>query len=291
MNEQQKEIEPLFSKAIKHIQHKPHVLKFHRSFVSIKKRIQGIPFDPKFNAIIWAYDVYGLCAEIAYSLARMEAFASRYKQLHKDGANPSDSNSYVSFYADTCITRIHSCRDKIALMVWAFYCPFNPENKHEVLDYQKVLERLEVPFRYGLSLRAHKPFLTALEMLQGSDFKRVELYRHSKVHRREPRVEIYGPKAHHDWPYMIPLHSEIDIKNWRSRLKKLYPDDDETSLKLVEKSCYKKGILFDQIKLKNRVWAYNEIHSNISTCFDKLICAATMCLLTLRNRAPLRRTA
>jgi hypothetical protein len=98
----------------------------------------------------------------------------------------------LSYFADNSITRIASCRDKLALMVWAFYYPFNPEKRPEMLDYTSVLDRLKHPLRFGLSFKNHQGLVSYLDMLHGQDFDRMVNYRHLKIHRMEPRIEIYG---------------------------------------------------------------------------------------------------
>lgn len=51
--------------------------------------------------------------------------------------------------------------------MWAFYCPFNPERKNEVLDYTRIVERLEHPVRFGLGVSKAGGFLNSLKLLEG----------------------------------------------------------------------------------------------------------------------------
>lgn len=261
--------------------------KFELSINNIRRSFDVIPFDWRFNAVYWALDVSRLCHEIVYSLCWMKAYAKFYRSKVKEGSEPSHTEFHVSYFADNCITRIDSCRDKIALMVWAYYCPFNPENPKEVLVYEEVVERLRVPIKFGLKLRGNTLFLKHLVLLTGNDFKRIEKYRHLKIHRREPQIELYKVKSHHYESYMIPLSNLKEIECWKKERAKQYPDNDLR--KGVEKRCYKNGILFDQKRLRDHLWEYNNVETFINECFLNLIKAGDGCFRILRLRKPLRK--
>ena len=103
----------------------------------------SLPFDPRFNAVHWGFAVGRLCREIVYGYCWMNAHARQYKSQTPPATQPANVHFHTSYSADNTVTRIDSCRDKIALMVWAFYCPFNPERRQEILDYGTVLDRLK----------------------------------------------------------------------------------------------------------------------------------------------------
>ena len=126
-----------------------------------------LPFDPKFNAVHWAFNVSSLCQEIVIGYCWMQAHAKLYKEKVGKGSQPAHADFHVSYYADNCITRIDSSRDKLALMIWAYYCPFNPEKKDETPDYQKIVDRLKYPVKFGITLKNHTSFLRILEDLKG----------------------------------------------------------------------------------------------------------------------------
>ena len=77
----------------------------------------------------------------------------------------------------------------------------------------------------------------------------METYRNLKIHRMEPRIEIYGVKPHHGWDYMYPLYEQNEIIRWERELENLYPDPEFR--KLIAKGCYIDGVLFDMRKIKN----------------------------------------
>lgn len=249
--------------------------------ISLKK---GLPFDPKFNAVLWAFDVARLCNEIIFGYCWMRSYAELYKKRITPGSQPAHVDFHVSYFADNCITRIDSCRDKLALMVWAFYCAFNPERRDEVLDYQRIIDRLRWPIKFGLKLKNRDGFLKYLEILRGVDFDRIEKYRNFKIHRRETRIELYGVEPHHDWDYMFPLIDKNDIARWEEDLEKRYPDPKHRER--MGKGCYIEGVLFDKRKIRGRLWGYEEVEKHIRSCLGKLLKASDGCFRILRRRLP-----
>jgi len=247
----------------------------------------SLPFNPRFNVVHWGFGVCNLCREIAFSYCWMNAYAKYYRSQTPRTAQPANVDFNVSYFADNSITRINSCRDKIALMVWAFYCPFNPEKRPEILDYAKILDRLKHPLRFGLSLKNHQVFIRHLEMLCGQDFDRMVNYRHLKIHRMEPRIEIYGVKTYHGWDYMFPVYEKKEIARWERKLKKLYPDKDFRED--IAKGCYIDGVLFEDRKIKDCLWSYDEVQAQIQSCLVKLLKATAGCFDILRRRTPLRK--
>ncbi len=246
----------------------------------------ALPFDYRFNAVHWAFAVDSLCRQIVYSYCWMKAFAKFYENTIKRDSQFGHVDFHVSYYAENCITRIDSCRDKLALMVWAYYCPFNPEKKLETLTYESVVERLLYPARFALSIKNHKAFLTQLQKLNDQHFQRMEQYRHLKIHRIEPRIEMYGVKSHHGWSYMFPLFSQKEIDRWDQGLENEYPNKELRDI--VKNNCYVAGTLFETRKIKDSIWDYSEIENHTEICIDKLLDATGNCLKILRSRAPLK---
>lgn len=268
-------------------------LKEWKRFISSNKSLYNkaisaaLPFDWRFNAVHWAFDVVKLCEETAYSLCWMNAYADFYRSKIKSGTQPSHTDFHVSYFADNCIIGIDSCRDKIALMVWAYYCPFNPEKLKEVLVYEDVVERLKAPIKFGLRLQGTGRFLEYLDMLTGNEFKQIEKYRHLRIHRREPRIELYGIAPHHDWPYMFPLIEIKEVELWRKKLAKQYPED--TGRNIIEKGCYINGVLFDRRQLKNRLWDYSDLKTLINNCYLSILKTTSGCFRSLSCKKPLRK--
>lgn len=283
------DVEKIFLEEQKKIASSPewiNLFRAHKNLFKISVK-RGLPFDPKFNAVLWAFDVARLCNEIVFSYCWMNSYAELYKKRITLGSQPAYVDFHVSYFADNCITRIDSCRDKLALMVWAFYCPFNPEKKKEVLDYPRIVERLRFPIKFGFDLKNQNEFLRHLDTLMGTDFDRVEKYRHLKIHRREPRIEIYGIEPHHDWPYMLPLIDNRDIARWEEELRKQYPDI--RFREHIKNGCYIGGVLFDRRKIKDRLWDFEELQKHIESCLIKLLKASNGCFRILSRRLPLRR--
>ena len=113
-----------------------------------------IPFDPRYNATAWALDCLALVREIVYSYCWMEAYAAS-DEVQKDA-----NVFHLRYYADNCIVRIDSFKDKAALVAWAYYCPFSPEQRKEVLAFEDIIERLQCPVRFGLRIVGQQAFLS-----------------------------------------------------------------------------------------------------------------------------------
>lgn len=289
LSEISQEVEKLYLEKEKLLLSSREWLSFIKSYNGFRKSAfkASLPFDPRFNAVHWGFGVSGLCREIAFGYCWMNAYATYYRSQTPPTAQPANIHFHVSYFADNSITRIDSCRDKIALMVWAFYCSFNPEKRPETLDYAMVLDRLKHPLRFGLSLKNHQGFVSHLETLRGQDFARMETYRHLKVHRMEPRIEIYGVKPHHGWDYMFPLYEQNEIARWERKLEKLYPEQEFREH--IAKGCYIDGVLFETREIKDNLWSYDEVQAQIQSCLAKLLQATAGCFDILKSRAPLKK--
>lgn len=245
----------------------------------LDEAVHLIVFDPRFNSVNWMFDCFQLAKEIVYSYCWMVAHADAVSQTG------SDADFYIQYYADNCITRINSFRDKAALLAWSYYCAFNPNNRAEVLGFSKVVERLRHPVRFGLVLKDQDAFVTQLEKLQGSCFERMTSYRHLKIHRIEPKILMRPPQRSDGLSYMVPLFDEKEIKNWKEKLEAMYPDDNFR--KGIEKGCYKNGVLFDRIPVRDEFWCYTEVAEATQKCVHVCIDVARALSQILRERVPL----
>ena len=135
-------------------------------------------------------------------------------------------------------------------------------------------------------MKNQNEFLKHLDTLLGTDFDQVEKYRHLKIHRREPRIEIYGVEPYHDWPYMLPLKEKNDIVRWEGELEKQYPDPKFREH--IKKGCYIDRVLFERRIIKDRLWNFEEIQKHIESCLIKLLKASDGCFRILNRRLPLR---
>jgi hypothetical protein len=112
------EVEKLYLEENKKLVALEEWVDFDKSYGNFQKAaFRGLPFDPKFNAVHWGFSVSGLCREIAFGFCWMNAYAGYYKSQVSPGTQPANVDFHLSYFADNCITRIDSCRDKIALMV------------------------------------------------------------------------------------------------------------------------------------------------------------------------------
>jgi len=240
-----------------------------------------IEFDPRFNAVNWMLDCFPLALEIAYSYCWMSAYAAEVAGLQ------GDKEYHIQYYADNCITRINSFRDKAALLAWAYYCPFNPGGKEKVLGFEEVLKRFRFPVSFGLAIKRQEAFITQLEKLQGRHFERMGTYRHQKIHRIEPKILLRPPEPSDGLSYLVPLFKEKEIADFKVKLKSMYPDDHMR--KGIEKTCSIHGVLFDRFHVKNEYWAYTEVEEAVRKCTGACIDVAIEMSRILRRRAPLKR--
>jgi len=239
-----------------------------------------VPFDPRYNATAWALDCLALVREIVYSYCWMEAYAAS-DEVQKEG-----NVFHLRYYADNCIVRIASFKDKAALVAWAYYCPFSPEQRREVLAFEHIMERLRCPVRFGLRIVGQKAFLRELQGLEVPCFKRAMDYRHRKIHRLEPKIVIRKPTDSDGWRYMYPLFRTDEIEKWRKRLEKTYPSKSLRSA--VEENCRIRETLYDRRPTKDEYWYYRDVKRFTGECLKTCICVARGVSAILRRRAPLR---
>ncbi len=242
-----------------------------------------IPWDWRYNATYWASDVTHLCEEIGYSVAWMRAFACYYRS-ESDWMDKRYAEGLVSYYADNAATRISSCRDKIAILAWSYYCPFNPDERTEVLTFGQVYDRLIIPLKFGLQLKSHEEFLAEMNNLRTPWFDKAAAYRHKKIHRMEPRVLMHKPEDNEQTPYMVPVTSK-DVRNWDEQLKEKYPDDGLR--KDVRNSCHIDGVLFDRRGPNELLWHFDDFNQFADSCWRSLCKAAAGSCEILLRREPI----
>lgn len=151
--------------------------------------------------------------------------------------------------------------------------------------YEGVLERLLAPVKFGLKLDGHQEFIEYLEKIKGDDFKRIEKYRHLKVHRMEPQIEMYQTGPHQEIPYLVPLTNPESIQKFKDRLKESYPDPDFRET--IFEQCKIEGVPFSTIPIKHQLWEYKTIRKHIEKCMLGLLEATTGCWNELLKRQPL----
>ena len=232
--------------------------------------VGNVPWDWRYNATHWALDVGHVCTEIGYSIAWMRTFAEYWSECDERGRYSSEN--HVSYYADNAATRISSCRDKIALLAWSYYCPFNPDKKAEVLNFQQVCERLTNPIRFGMQLDGHQAFLGELAKLDNGDFEQAITYRNKKVHRMEPRVTLRAMQASDHPSYMFALATKKDIRKFDAKLAEMYPNDRLRAA--VREGCFLDSMLFDHRTPDQLCWHFEDFDRFAHTCW-KSLCDAT----------------
>ena len=263
-----------------------------KHFVRSLKRIRlaldkGIPFDPRFNAVHWILDVRGLCRELAFGYCMMDAWARYYKAEVRPNDDLAHVEFHVSYFADNNMLRLFAARDKLALAAWAYYSSFDPNDPRQVLDYGEILERFRCPEHYGLALNRPGRLLRALELLKAQEFKTIKQYRNLAVHRREPRIEIYGVAPHHDMSYMVPICNKRDIQRFEDELAREEPRP--VFRDITRSQCTIKGRVYEQRRTVARLWPYAKVQKICQKGLKKLLEATGQSSDALLGRRPLNR--
>lgn len=254
-----KELQDEISEIFKILYAEKDHIDFHQSFYNLKELFNKNHSDDwRFNSFHWVMDTHQMLMNVIYSYVQMKARVILYRNHRNKGDSQSNSHPQVNFYSQASVVNLYSCRDKLALMVWAYFHPFNPENKKEVLPYRSIVERLKAPNNFGFNFTGQDEFIAALNLLgnASNEFKRLEEFRHYKIHRWEPRIEIFGKQNHHGWPYLVLDYNNNDIK--------------PTMIKS---------------KLNDLIWDYEDVEHMIELCIKKMLNSLTQCynLFSIRN--------
>ncbi|MCK4302847.1 MAG: hypothetical protein KAY24_01260 [Candidatus Eisenbacteria sp.] len=250
------------------------------------RRLRGIPFDPRFNAFHWISDCWFLTYQIEHSYHKMREAAKRYRETNRPGDNPSASIPELSYYADNTVVRLLSFSDKLALCMLSYFEDFDPNGDTALCGISDVVRVLEAS-----TGRARLGINQALAIL-GPVLKRrprvLKRYRHYKIHRREPRIELFGIQAHHDVPYLVRVRSDRDMNMLRSEIKAQYTDPAMQRLMLERSKVL--GIHYRNVDANEnrRLFSYQRIDKAIKeyrrVCYEGADKSATF----LKRRKPFR---
>lgn len=235
--------------------------------------------DPRFNSISWAQDVLSMINQIVFGFCWMEAFASWYQEEHDPESGPYSDFFHVSYYADNCIIRINSSKDKVALMIWAFYCPFDIRKKEEILGFKKVLERLRTPKKFAIKLEKKEEFCRSLNKLNNDNFKSLEKYRHLKIHRREPKIIMGEIQDYHYRDYRFPMFEQSEIDEWEGNLTR-----DHDLIEKLKKNSTFDGVEFKSERLDDLLFPYTEVKRHIEKSLKILLNEVSVCFKILDSR-------
>ncbi len=266
-----------------------------KKFITAKNRFLGnvgnvlASHSPKSNTLLWGHDVINMCYEVIHGYTWMKAWGDCYKKKFPSGTLPIHTSRQVSFYTSSTITLIDSLRDKIALMVWAYFASFNPENPQEILTFEPIFDRLKNPAKYGLDLKNSRPFLRSLERIDGGAFKQLERFRNFKIHRMEPDIHIYGAGKHNKVSILIPLTNE-DLKNrWEKKLAENNPRNPER-IKAIKKAYNFNGTPYGEFEIEGKYWHYGKLERHTYNCLKLILGCAAECLGIISKRSPYRKS-
>jgi hypothetical protein len=217
----------------------------------------------------------------------MEKNANEYMKRTAKSDSPQHTDFHVAYYADNAVIGVFSLRDKLALALWSYFVDFNPYEDIRLADLGGVVKGLtELSRAGGKSGRKARELLLPLLGLP----KSLRAYRHMKIHRREPRIEIYGVAAHHDWPYLVAVVDEADHDRFREELRRVYPDPKLR--RAVERGCIVRGVTYRTLDLREnkRLMTYRSLHNALLSYRRICYAVAADAILFLRRRAPFRRS-
>jgi hypothetical protein len=263
------------------IQKWPELIMLNNELDSWEKEVRNwtiFPFHPIRNVAAWGYDVAMVLGELLLSLKNMMSAARYYKENIPVGTQPSYSDEFLSYYAKNALVLIETFKDKLGLMTLSLFEDFDPDND-SLAGYEKVIKKLA---GYSASNNVYVKFNADLFLIQlnplssdiSPDFKVVEEFRHQRIHKMEPRIEIYGKKPFHDWPYLFKVNKYSDFKVLAKKLLKIYPDKPRR--KHVYKGCFVKGILYDDRQL-SRLYSYDELEKTALNCSKILLSVSAGC--------------
>lgn len=258
------------------------LISFLRNYNKIRDRWSQ-PFDPRFNAFHWIADCRVLVNEIEHSYKEMVYWAEDYKKKYQPGEHPSDANPKVNYYAGNTIIRLFAFREKVGLALYSYYADINPYKENTPGLYE-VINRL------GVLVRTAGPGSEkALAILQAafdgtpSELKR---YRDYKVHRREPRIELFGVKPHHDFPYLVSVFSEKDKALFEKEMISTFPDPHVRAARI--KGSTINGVIYRNLKSEEnkRLFNYTSVSNDIKQYRCICYSAASEATSFLNRRKP-----
>lgn len=262
--------------------------RFRKKVNAITSSIRGpLPLDPRFNSVHWLFDCQALCNQIEHSASKMREFCIRYRADVRPGERMANIDPHVSYYADNVVIRLLALRDKLALCVWAYFCPFRPFDSSLRLNLRYVLDYLTRPAQYRIPVAAASSAHQVLSPL--ARFPRtLKQYRDMKIHGREPRVELYKVQPHHDWPYVVPVETEKEERVFESQLARAY---DAEQRKFIRRTSRIRGTLYRRLSMEEnaRLISYSALEKSClqyrATCYRACDQVASF----LRRRGPFRK--
>lgn len=230
-------------------------------------------FHPIANAMFWLASSKKIHREMIYAYASMDAHAEKYKEANPKGSRPSHVVPLVSYFADDCVVRLDTFRDKAALAMMSLYEPVDVR-KH-VPDYPNVLKFFRGYQETGASKEFWlKEIIRALSTLDGGPWALIEKLRHAKIHMLESRIEIYGIEPHHEERYLTKVENEADFAKLKAEIVDIYGTGELAQIVLagcaVGDAFYLEGA--------GRGFGYDEVEASCRECIKISSEAFASCL-------------
>lgn len=227
-----------------------------------KKNFYLNTLDPRFNSYHWALDVTTFFEQIPFGLCWMKTYGTQVEKDLKADPRPYGTNPMVAYFGDNCAIGINSCRDKIALMLWAYHCSFDPTKEEEVLAYKDISKRIRFPTKFALKIKEDPEFLTILDRMGSEEFKIIQKYRHQKTHRMDPKIIMEKVGNHHYRDYRFPIITRNERRSWEDSLPVSSPEYRETR----EKGSTYDGVQYQAKRLEETLYEYSKMLETINAC-------------------------
>ena len=251
------------------------------SFSKNVNKWSGLPFHPIRNVAAWGDDITIVLGEMILSVINMMSAARFYKDNVPQTTQPSHNDEFLSYYAKNVFVLIETFKDKIGLLVLSLFEDFDP-NSEWLADFEKVMKKLKtylsssndyIKFNADLLLKKLSPLGKEVNI----EFEFVEEFRNQRIHKMEPRIEIYGKKPFQDWRYLFKIDKSLvsdELIRLDKELSISYPD--ERIRKDVINGCFIKGELYVDKKL-SRLYSYSEIEDAAIKCAKILMSVSADC--------------
>ena len=210
-------------------EYKIQVNELHASFIKIFDKM-----DFRTNYYFWAIDISSTITQIIYSYCWLVSWARFYRQNSSLAERTPTTMFQTSFYADYCTILVNSLKDKSAIMIYSCFEIVNPHE--QILPYSKIMTYL--------NCKNQNDFVKMIDLCFGkAHFQAIKKFRDKKVHRLQPRIEIFDQQTRHFyWFEMSEQEVEERCKSTRDTFEQmcrtkredLRKDHDEAYIKDME---------------------------------------------------------
>jgi len=243
--------------------------------------IVTIPWDWRFNSILYASDVANVLDELCYELCRMKAAHECYVAQQSSPSRPRHVPFLLNLVIGNILFRAPALIEKLFL---AFACYFNyhdptkfkgkkKDNLREELQ-RELLKREKTPLKKVL-----KKFLNLITK-EPAHWKKIKEYRHMKIHYLEPKVDAYDVRPEHDWVFTKRISKKQALAIAENKFQTGYPVEERKQFSAARKKRHIEFYLSNQkigkhyyswIRPDDRLIEYKVFELLAKRCTDDLL--------------------